>query len=345
MEFGLFYQLPAAPEQNAAQRYAETLDQIVLGEALGFDTAWLAEMHFIPAYSVLPSPLVLAAAVAARTQRIRVGTAVVLLPLHDPLRCAEDAAMVDVLSKGRLELGIGRGGIPEHFRGFGIRMRQRTDRFHEALQVLTRAWADSPLTFDGEYFHYDTINVVPKPVQRPGPRLRMAANSLESMEYAGREGLAVMVSPAQMPRALLREALARYRELRGGRVSPRDVAVMAPVFVAESAAAAQEAMHASVSRFLRVRADAAFSGYLRFGGDPDDVPESLQRMNDATFEDVVRESALFGDAALVRDGIARLCEDLGAGHVLCWFNAGGLVPHAQVCASMRRFAEQVSDTM
>ena len=109
MEFGLFYQLPVWPGQEPRQRYQETLDQIMLGDELGFDIAWLAEMHFTPEFSILPSPVVVGAAVAMRTRRIRIGIGVTLLPLHDPLRAAEDAATLDLLSNGRLEYGIGRG--------------------------------------------------------------------------------------------------------------------------------------------------------------------------------------------------------------------------------------------
>jgi hypothetical protein len=103
MQFGLFYQLPCAPEQNATTRYHDTIEQIVSADELGFDIAWLAELHFYPPFSILPSPLILASALAQRTTRIRLGTAVILLPLQHPLRVAEDAAMVDILSQGRVE--------------------------------------------------------------------------------------------------------------------------------------------------------------------------------------------------------------------------------------------------
>jgi alkanesulfonate monooxygenase SsuD/methylene tetrahydromethanopterin reductase-like flavin-dependent oxidoreductase (luciferase family) len=105
MKFGLFYQLPCGPTQEVAARYQETIEQILYAEALGFDTVWLAELHFNPLFSVMPAPLLLAAALAQRTTRIRLGTAVLLLPLQHPLRTAEEAAVVDLLSQGRLELG------------------------------------------------------------------------------------------------------------------------------------------------------------------------------------------------------------------------------------------------
>jgi len=111
MKFGLFYQLPCAPEQDEVTRYHETIEQVVYADELGFDTAWLAELHFNRPFSVMPAPLILAAALAQRTRRIRLGTAVALLPLQHPLRTAEDAATVDILSQGRLEFGVGRGTI------------------------------------------------------------------------------------------------------------------------------------------------------------------------------------------------------------------------------------------
>ncbi len=102
MEYGLFYQLPLWPDQDSARRHEETLAQIELGEALGFDVAWLAELHFIARYSVMPAPSLLVAAAAQRTSRIRLGIGVNLLPLHDPIRAAETGAVLDILTGGRL---------------------------------------------------------------------------------------------------------------------------------------------------------------------------------------------------------------------------------------------------
>ncbi len=115
MEFGTFYQLPCAAEQSPLQRYEDTLMQIQHADSLGLDVAWLAELHFFPTFSIMPSPLLVASALAQRTHRIRLGMAVNLLPLHHPLRNAEDAATLDILSNGRLEYGAGRGLHPTAF--------------------------------------------------------------------------------------------------------------------------------------------------------------------------------------------------------------------------------------
>ena len=120
--------------------YHETIEQIVYADGLGFDIAWLADLHFYRPFSILSPPLILATALAQRTRRIRLGTAVVLLPLQHPLRVAEDAATVDLLSQGRLELGVGRGAIAIHFQGLNVPYDASRERFEEALTVLERAW-------------------------------------------------------------------------------------------------------------------------------------------------------------------------------------------------------------
>src|SRR5881397_1905560 len=115
MRFGLFFQAPEAAGQTHAERYAEVFE---VADSLGFDIAWLAELHFGGAFSLLANPLMAVPVIAQRTERIRIGTAVTLLPLHHPLSCAEQAATADLLSGGRLEFGVGRGSIPSQFHGF-----------------------------------------------------------------------------------------------------------------------------------------------------------------------------------------------------------------------------------
>src|SRR5215470_3659218 len=127
MRFGLFYQVPEAAGQTHAERYAEMLDLVTLADSLGFDVAWLAELHFGGAFSLLANPLMAVPVIAQRTKRIRIGTAVTLLPLHHPLSCAEQVATADLLSGGRLELGVGRGSIPSQFHGFRIPVAEHSE--------------------------------------------------------------------------------------------------------------------------------------------------------------------------------------------------------------------------
>ena len=133
MKLGCFFQAPEAPGHSHADRYAEMIELIGLADRLGFDVAWLAELHFGGAFSLLSNPLMLVPVIAERVPRIRIGTAVTLLPLHHPLACAEQAATADVLSGGRLEFGVGRGSIPSQFHGFRVPLSENRSRFVEAL--------------------------------------------------------------------------------------------------------------------------------------------------------------------------------------------------------------------
>ena len=135
MRFGFFDQLPCASGFSERQRYRDFIAQIELGDELGFDTAWLGEIHFSRAFSILADPLMVLAAAAQRTTRIRLGTAVTLLPLHNPIKIAEEAATADILSDGRLEFGVGRD-VAYQYRGYGIPQEESHERFEEALDFI-----------------------------------------------------------------------------------------------------------------------------------------------------------------------------------------------------------------
>ena len=213
-------------------RYHETMEQIVYAEELGFDIAWLAELHFYRPFSILSSPLILAAALVQRTQRIRLGTAVVLLPLQHPVRVAEDAATVDLLSQGRLELGVGRGAIAIHFRGFNVPVEESRARFEEALTIIERAWTQETCAVDGQYWQVSATTVVPTPLQKPSPPLRLAANSPETAAFAGARGYPVFVASVINPFPKLPEQIDIYRrafQAAGHTGRQADVAAMFPV--------------------------------------------------------------------------------------------------------------------
>src|SRR5882724_5003191 len=149
MRFGLFFQASERAGESHAQRFTEMLELATLADELGFDVAWLAEIHFGAAFSLLASPLMAVPAIAQRTKRIRVGTAVTLLPLHHPLACAEQAATADILSGGRLEFGVGRGSIPTQFHGFRIPVSENRARFAECLDIIRLAWTKDRFSYDG----------------------------------------------------------------------------------------------------------------------------------------------------------------------------------------------------
>ncbi|HKS92377.1 MAG TPA: LLM class flavin-dependent oxidoreductase, partial [Tepidiformaceae bacterium] len=169
-DFGLWYDFrnPAGGTGSMSSIYAETIEQAVYAEELGFDHIWTTEHHFVDdGYS--PSLLPICAAIAAPTQRVRIGTAVLLLLLHDPIRVAEDAATVDLISGGRLDLGVGIGYRQAEFTPFRVAHDSRGRQFEEALSVLRQALLPGPLTFAGEFYQYERVDVTPRPVQQPLP--------------------------------------------------------------------------------------------------------------------------------------------------------------------------------
>src|SRR5215813_11002629 len=196
MRFGLFFQTPEAPGQTHAERYAEMLDVIALADSLGFDVAWLAELHFGGAFSLLANPLMAVPVIAQRTKRIRIGTAVSLLPLHHPLSCAEQAATADLLSGGRLEFGVGRGSIPTQFHGFRIPSTENRARFDEALEIIRLAWTEDRFSYRGRFHEVDN---------------RAGVHSPESFAHIGDKGWPIYSGTTTTPLPQLRECMALYR--------------------------------------------------------------------------------------------------------------------------------------
>ena len=349
LEFGLFFQLPQADGQNVAARYRDTIAQIVEADRLGFDLAWLAEMHFVREFSVLPSPMVAMAAAAAQTTRIRLGTGVALLPLVEPIRAAEDAATLDIISDGRLEYGVGRGSIAEHFAGFGVPIRDRAERFDEALEVILQAWSDGPVDFHGRFFDYANVQVVPKPLQRPHPPLRLAANSDESFQRAAAEGWRVFASPIT---AFLDDLDRRYAEYwraraesEGARPPATDAGLLLPVYVAETSGQAREEARASLLSYIDVVTATGLRSIVARGGDPNDLPPLMERNRSMSYPELLDELCAIGSVAEVTAKLAALRERYGVGHFLTWTNAGGMIPHEQVLRSMRLLMEEVAPAL
>jgi alkanesulfonate monooxygenase SsuD/methylene tetrahydromethanopterin reductase-like flavin-dependent oxidoreductase (luciferase family) len=339
MRFGFFDQLPCAGGFSERQRYREFIAQIELGDALGFDTAWLGEIHFNRAFSILADPLMVLAAAAQRTSRIRLGTAVTLLPLHSPVKIAEEAATADILSDGRLEFGVGRG-VAYQYLGYGIPQEESRERFEESLEFILRAWTHETVSFDGKYFRAHDLSVVPRPVQSPHPPVRIAANSPDTFPFSGRRRLPIFASPLINPPEKLKAGLAVYRGLLPV-AAPGDVALAFPVHVAASRAEARQDCEAGLLRFLREAtalnrrlAHADSRGFEAFR-------EVFARLEQARYEDFDREIGVFGDPPYCVERIAALRREYGIDEFICYFNQGGLMDHALVRQSMTAFAREV----
>jgi alkanesulfonate monooxygenase SsuD/methylene tetrahydromethanopterin reductase-like flavin-dependent oxidoreductase (luciferase family) len=170
IRFGLWYDFrnPSQWRQSYDRLYGETLDQIAWGENHGFDNVWLSEHHFIE-NGYLPSIMPMAAAIAARTKQIRISSGVLLMPFHNPVRLAEDIAVVDVISGGRLELGVAVGFKHEEFEGFGVPFKERGARTNESLEIIRRLLGGETVTFKSEFFDFKNVKVTPEPIRKPHP--------------------------------------------------------------------------------------------------------------------------------------------------------------------------------
>lgn len=176
------------------QIYDMALERIAIMDTTGYDAVWLAEHHF-SGFSVCPSVHVMGTMAAARTNRLRIGTAVSLAPFYNPLRLAEEVALLDVLSGGRVNWGAGRGFERSEFEAFGIPGEESASRFHETVDIVLKAWANEKLSYEGKYYHYKGVEVLPKPLQRPHPPTWMAASSVTAIEWAASKGFSILMDP------------------------------------------------------------------------------------------------------------------------------------------------------
>ena len=198
MKFGYYLLNTYVPELDGDSRelYSRWLEQIDAAEDMRFDSLWVTEHHFRLFGGMMPSPQMLLSAASQRTRRLQLGSAVSLVPMHHPLQIAEDYAMLDLLSEGRLLFGAGRGMSPHEYEVYGHDWPTAQPRLVEALDVIRMAWTDETVEFDGEYFSYHGIAVRPSPRQQPHPPVYVPANrDLDNFRMIGRNGYHLMTLP------------------------------------------------------------------------------------------------------------------------------------------------------
>ncbi len=317
---------------------------MVAAEHTGFDSVWIAEHHFTE-YGTCASPAVTLAAVAARTERIRLGTGVVVLPLNHPLRVAEDYAFLDNLSGGRVDLGIGRGYQPIEFQGFDVDPGASRAMFAESLDVIRSAWTEDRFSYDGEFYRVRDVSVRPRPVQQPHPPLWMAALSPESFDVCARFGLNLMCAPVFGFDIDAGSAhIERYRRTLASRGAGNEhsIAALAITYVAESTQQAREELRDAVLWYYRTLARyIAPAGVARPTAGFELYSEAREFLETVDWETTLERGAVVcGSPAEVADRIEALRERCGFTHYLAWTRIGGL-EHAKVMRSMELMAEHV----
>jgi len=325
MRLGLFSVVdhyPAEMGRSTGEFYAELLEQAEAAEEWGFDSFWVAEHHFHE-YGAVPRPPILLSAVAQRTRRIRLGSGVVVLPFDHPLRVAEDYAMVDVLSGGRLNLGVGSGYLKHEYAGFGVDPEDKRARFDEALEVLLRAWTGERVSYAGAHVEVHDVRLNVLPVQQPRPPVWVATLRTDGGARVGARRLPAMFIPYASAETLpqMTVGLRDYRAAfvaAGGRLEDATAPFGFHTYCAESTADARAEARPYMERYVRTRLYAVQRSF-----------ESLLE------QDVV---AIGDPDEILR--VARCYEAAGFTHFLAIANFGGL-PHKRVLRSMELMARHV----
>jgi natural product biosynthesis luciferase-like monooxygenase protein len=338
MKFGILFLPTYVPELDGseAQAYQHMLDQVDRAEALGFESVWLTEHHFQYYGGLVPSPPILAAAIAQRTRRIRIGMAVTLLPFHRPVRVAEDMAMVDILSGGRLDWGVGRGFLNWEYQNLGVQVEESRDRFAECLEIILKAWAEDSFSYEGRFHQYRDLSVVPRPLQRPHPPIWFAASaSEESFILAGRRGYNLMTIPHTHAAEDIRRKIQLYRvSLAEAGFDPgsRQVFARYYVYVADSAAEARRDVEGPYLRNGEIAARANALGRINARADV-----RLEK----TYDQAVDEHRmLFGSVDDCVEHLRWVRDEIGVDYVGASFWFGGL-PQEKALRSMDTFVREV----
>ena len=340
MKFGYYILTTYVPELDGDSRelYAHWMEQIDAAENFGFDSFWATEHHFRYFGGMLPNPQMLLAAAAQRTRRMRVGAAVTILPMHDPIRIAEDFAMLDLLSEGRLNFGAGRGMHPFEYQVFGADFKSAQQRLPEALDIVVRAWSDEAFEWKSEHYRYPRLSVYPKPFQKPHPPIYVTANrDPESFKLIGSRGYHLMTLPWIATNELQRERIAAYFDAlreNGHAIGDKELFVMYPAYVAESD---DQARTEVIQHWHRWREFALQAMNLEPG-----IGDAYERVvKHLDYDAMVRDSrGIFGGPGKCVEILKSIRDVLGPTHIGIVFHFGGL-SQQKVLKSMERFARDV----
>ena len=343
MRFGIFSIFDYWPRvKNVSRYFSDILDLAERAEVLGFDTFWISEHHFTNYGGILPRPQILLAALAQRTHTIRLGTAVSLIPFDNPVRLAEDFGLIDVLSGGRLEFGVGRGLFGFEYDGLGIHPDESRARLEEGVEVIRAAWQSEHLTYAGRFTNVDNLTILPRPLQKPHPPLYVAAVSPESYEWAGREGHSILqvlyFAPIEGTAKQVVDYRSRLKQHRHDSSSKMLVAISPTHVAATSERAKQEAAEPLMN-------------YVGMVGEllPTETKSEQYRaytklrpaMKKLTYDVLYSERpTVIGDPDQVIRRIENMNRILGIDEFVSFVNFGGM-EHELTLRSMELFAKQV----
>src|SRR5947199_4812661 len=309
MEFGIFHEFWSTRAASQAEAFAQSFAEIAAAEAWGLDAIWLAEIHMNPTRALVTAPLIVASALAARASRIQIGTPVQILPLRHPLRLAEETATLDQISGGRLIFGVGRSAFPRAYNAYGISYDESQDRFAESLDIIKLAWTEPVCSYRGRYYSFENFTLVPRPVQRPHPEIRIAASQPDTYEQIGRLGYPLFSAVRASPLSELAGHTRIYRDAwrAAGHAGEPQADLQVPVYVADTKERALAEAEAGLMRFATYRADLV-RGPL-------------------SYAEVQREKGIVGTPHFVAERLMQLREDAQHAGIPAEHNPRNMLPH------------------
>ena len=340
------------------EAFAEAFQMARLADETGIDGVWLAERHFAaprtptdPGGAGIPSvssvPLLMAGIIAARTERVRVGTGVSVLPLAHPIRLAEEAATVDNISQGRLDFGIGRSSFPRSYHGYDVPYDESRERFSEALEIILKAWNNYRFDHHGHYYNMDDVVVTPRPYQQPHPPIRIAANSIDTFGIVGQLGFPLVTGVRGQGLKQVADNLELYRAaVKENGHDVDDVYVRMPIYVAESMEQVRADTEESTMRAFRRTADTYIRTVEAEGENASaERRQRAEQLLNTTYDDLLVDRVAYGSPEEVAERLAEIRDQLGLTGVIMEPNLGGTVPAERVQNSVKLYAEEVAPAL
>jgi alkanesulfonate monooxygenase SsuD/methylene tetrahydromethanopterin reductase-like flavin-dependent oxidoreductase (luciferase family) len=343
MHFGIFME-EMRRGASPGEAIRDALELADAAEALGLHGVWLGELHFLPSRSALTAVWPILGAIASRTRRLRLGTAVCVLPLAHPLRTAEEVATVDHLSAGRFEFGVGRSGAARTYDQLEIPYAESQARFLEALAVIREAWKGGPFTFEGRFYRMDNVSVSPQPYQRPHPPLRMAATTPETFVQVARMGLPIFVGLRGTDVADLALQIQSYRAAwrEAGHPGDGDVYLRIPCYAGATEKDAVDEARETILYYFQRQADLSRNWSPRGAAAlAAERAQTADRLASLSYDHILKQKVAFGSAAGLVDRLGHLREELGLNGFVFELNPGGMLSNEQVLRTARVVAREV----
>jgi alkanesulfonate monooxygenase SsuD/methylene tetrahydromethanopterin reductase-like flavin-dependent oxidoreductase (luciferase family) len=312
MKFGIgLFGMQTHPENPSthAELYKQALEQVKLAEDVNFHSAWISEHHFL-LDGYCPSSIVMASAMAAVTKNIKIGTGAFILPLHNPVRVAEDAVVVDNISNGRFILGVAIGYRKEEFDGFGLNIKQRPSRMEEGIDIIIKSWTENNFSYEGRRYKFHNLNVTPKPVQRPIP-IYIGAFEEPAIRRAGRLGYPLLIGPGRTMQ-MVRDTINIYNDAaRKERKDPDDVEhiLLREAYIAEDGKKAKEEADKYIISMYKYYFSLGVKMFVR--------GKQITSLDDPLFDLLAEDRFIIGNPEDCIKEINRYRDELGINYITC----------------------------